>query len=70
VKSIARFIDDRTPGGIATGIAQLITSGELVPEDRLPTVRDLASDLGLADPRCGWTDHQPGSEWKFCPFRS
>ncbi len=33
---------------IKTQIAGLVASGELTPGDRLPTVRRLAADLGLA----------------------
>lgn len=36
---------DRSPQGIASVIARLVTAGELGPGDRLPTVRDLAADL-------------------------
>ncbi|MBB4140180.1 aminotransferase class I/II-fold pyridoxal phosphate-dependent enzyme [Microbacterium invictum] len=36
---------DRSPQGIASVIARLITAGELAPGDRLPTVRDLAAEL-------------------------
>ncbi|WP_280220371.1 PLP-dependent aminotransferase family protein [Nocardia neocaledoniensis] len=41
-------IDDPTPAGIAGAIARLITSGELRPGDRLPTVRELSSRLGVS----------------------
>lgn len=41
-------IDDPTPAGIAGAIARLITSGELRPGDRLPTVRELSSQLGVS----------------------
>ena len=46
--SIALAIEERSPRGIAGGIARLITTGELAPGDRLPTVRDLAADLGVS----------------------
>ncbi len=46
--SVARAVDDRTPQGIAAAIARLVTSGELAPGDRLPTVRELAADLGVS----------------------
>jgi len=48
VKSVALSIEERTPHGIATGIARLITTGDLAPGDRLPTVRELASELGVS----------------------
>jgi len=48
VKSVALSIEERTPHGIATGIARLITTGDLAPGDRLPPVRELASDLGVS----------------------
>ncbi|HEX7835481.1 MAG TPA: aminotransferase class I/II-fold pyridoxal phosphate-dependent enzyme, partial [Pseudolysinimonas sp.] len=48
MKSVALSIDERTPQGIASGIARLITTGDLAPGDRLPTVRELASDLGVS----------------------
>ena len=48
MKSVASAIDEPTPRGIAAGIARLITSGDLAPGDRLPTVRDLAADLGVS----------------------
>jgi DNA-binding transcriptional MocR family regulator len=48
VKSVALSIEERSPHGIATGIARLITTGDLAPGDRLPTVRELASDLGVS----------------------
>ena len=48
MKSVALAIDEPTPRGIAAGIARLITSGDLAPGDRLPTVRALAADLGVS----------------------
>lgn len=48
MKAIAPGITERSPQAIATAIARLITSGELAPGDRLPTVRDLAADLGIS----------------------
>lgn len=48
MKSVALSIEERSPHGIATGIARLITTGDLAPGDRLPTVRELASDLGVS----------------------
>ena len=49
MKSIALSIEERSPQGIAGSIARLITTGDLAPGDRLPTVRELASDLGRAN---------------------
>lgn len=39
---------DRGPRGIAGAIARQIRQGELAPGDRLPTVRDVASQLGVS----------------------
>lgn len=48
MKSVALSIEERSPHGIATGIARLITTGDLAPGDRLPTVRELAAELGVS----------------------
>ncbi|HEV7949255.1 MAG TPA: aminotransferase class I/II-fold pyridoxal phosphate-dependent enzyme, partial [Glaciihabitans sp.] len=48
MKSVALAVDEATPSGIAGAIARLITSGDLAPGDRLPTVRDLAAELGVS----------------------
>jgi DNA-binding transcriptional MocR family regulator len=48
VKAIARAVEDATPQGIAATVARLITSGDLAPGDRLPTVRELGLDLGVS----------------------
>src|SRR3990170_3999869 len=48
VKAVATEVQDASPHGIAAAIARLITSGELAPGDRLPTVRELAADLGVS----------------------
>ena len=48
MKSVALAIEEPTPRGIASGIARLITSGDLAPGDRLPTVRALAAELGVS----------------------
>jgi DNA-binding transcriptional MocR family regulator len=45
---IALTIDEPSPRGIAAGIARLITTGDLAPGDRLPTVRVLAAELGVS----------------------
>ncbi|MDR6906105.1 DNA-binding transcriptional MocR family regulator [Agromyces sp. 3263] len=39
---------DATPRGIAGVIARRVSSGELAPGERLPTVRDLAAVLGVS----------------------
>jgi DNA-binding transcriptional MocR family regulator len=48
MKSVAVAIEDPSPSGIAGAIARLIASGDLAPGDRLPTVRELAVDLGVS----------------------
>jgi DNA-binding transcriptional MocR family regulator len=48
MKSVALAVEDSSPSGIAGTIARLIASGELAPGDRLPTVRELAADLGVS----------------------
>ena len=47
---MARLDDltDRGPRGIAGAIARQIRQGELSPGDRLPTVRDVAAQLGVS----------------------
>lgn len=45
--SLAPF-DDTTPRGIAGDLARLVNSGELAAGVRLPTVRELASELGVS----------------------
>ena len=41
-------LSDRSPRGIAGAFSRAIRGGELVPGDRLPTVRDVAADLGVS----------------------
>ncbi|MFM8350015.1 MAG: PLP-dependent aminotransferase family protein, partial [Actinomycetales bacterium] len=45
---VLEAIDDASPRGIAAAVNRLIRSGRLVTGDRLPTVRDLARDLGIS----------------------
>lgn len=40
--------DDRSPRGIAATIARGISAGELIPGERLPTVRELATQVGVS----------------------
>jgi DNA-binding transcriptional MocR family regulator len=48
VKAIDLSITERSPQAIATAIARLITTGDLAPGDRLPTVRELAAVIGVS----------------------
>lgn len=41
-------IETRTPAGIAAALGRLITSGRIVPGERLPTVREFATELGVS----------------------
>jgi len=41
-------IEHRTPAGIAAAIGRMIRTGQLAPGDRLPTVRQFASELGVS----------------------
>lgn len=41
-------LEDRTPSGIAGAFSRAIRAGELSPGDRLPTVRDVAAELGVS----------------------
>ncbi|WP_141015206.1 aminotransferase-like domain-containing protein [Nocardioides sambongensis] len=41
-------LGDRTPQGIAGAISRAIRSGGLAPGQRLPTVRDVAAELGVS----------------------
>jgi DNA-binding transcriptional MocR family regulator len=41
-------LDDITPRGIAGALSRAIRSGDIAPGDRLPTVRDVAAELGVS----------------------
>ncbi|KRB76314.1 GntR family transcriptional regulator [Nocardioides sp. Root190] len=41
-------LEDRSPAGIAGVFSRAIRSGELAPGDRLPTVREVAAELGVS----------------------
>ena len=45
---ISNTVEQTSPSGIAAAIARLITSGDLAPGERLPTVRGLAAELGVS----------------------
>lgn len=45
---IGRAVEVRSARGIAAAVGRLITSSELRPGDKLPTVRDLSSVLGVS----------------------
>ncbi|GAB3850638.1 aminotransferase class I/II-fold pyridoxal phosphate-dependent enzyme [Nesterenkonia populi] len=45
---LARRLGSRTPAGIASQVQELIDDGTLAPGARLPTVRDLAQELGVS----------------------
>ncbi|MGD9996619.1 MAG: PLP-dependent aminotransferase family protein [Ilumatobacteraceae bacterium] len=46
--SLATAIDDRSAKGIAAAIGRLVSTGELQPGHRLPTVRELSRVLGVS----------------------
>jgi DNA-binding transcriptional MocR family regulator len=48
LERIVDAVEHRTPEGIAAAISRLIRSGELTAGERLPTVRDVASTLGVS----------------------
>ncbi|MDH3754647.1 MAG: GntR family transcriptional regulator, partial [Acidimicrobiia bacterium] len=48
VRRIEPRVEERTARGIAVAIGSLISDGALEPGDKLPTVRALASELGVS----------------------
>lgn len=50
---LAALVTDRSPRGIAGTIARLVHTGDLLPGDRLPTVRALATALGVSPATVG-----------------
>ncbi|MFT4123402.1 MAG: aminotransferase class I/II-fold pyridoxal phosphate-dependent enzyme [Microbacteriaceae bacterium] len=48
MRAVAEAIEQPTPHGIAAAISRLVTTGDLAPGDRLPTVRALAGELGVS----------------------
>jgi DNA-binding transcriptional MocR family regulator len=47
-ETVASFVDDRSPRGIAAAVHRMIRAGEVEQGDRLPTVRDLGVALGVS----------------------
>ena len=45
---VSAAVQDRSPRGIASAVHRLIRAGRLEAGDRLPTVRDLARELGVS----------------------
>src|SRR4051812_13012968 len=45
---IADAVDDRSARGIAAAVGRLVTAGDLPAGARLPTVRDVARELGIS----------------------
>src|SRR4051794_5248030 len=45
---IAGAVDDRSAGGVAAAVSRLVTAGTLAAGTRLPTVRDVARELGIS----------------------
>lgn len=52
-QELADLVADRSPRGIAATIARLVHTGDLLPGDRLPTVRELAGALGVSPATVG-----------------
>ena len=47
-ESLAEHLSERSPAGIAEQIRRLVSSGELTAGMRLPTVRDVAQEIGVS----------------------
>src|SRR5262245_25869516 len=47
-EDLARHLPDRTGGGIARGVARLVSSGGLATGQQLPPIRSLARCLGVS----------------------
>src|SRR3954466_1884855 len=45
---IAGAVEDRSARGIAAAVGRLVSAGELPAGSRLPTVRDVARELGVS----------------------
>lgn len=45
---VAELVSDPSPAGIAAALGRAIRSGRLAPDERLPTVRELAASLGVS----------------------
>ena len=52
-KTIAASVEDPTPDGIADAIGRQVSSGDLEPGTKLPTVRDLATALAVSPSTVG-----------------
>jgi DNA-binding transcriptional MocR family regulator len=48
ITMLTEAVVDRSPKGIAAAVHRLIRAGRLEKDDRLPTVRDLAKELGVS----------------------
>jgi DNA-binding transcriptional MocR family regulator len=47
-RDISASLEDRSAKGIAAAVGRLINSGQLEPETKLPTIRDLSGALGVS----------------------
>ncbi|CAN5347432.1 aminotransferase class I/II-fold pyridoxal phosphate-dependent enzyme [soil metagenome] len=48
IKQIVGAVENKSPEGIAAAVSRLIRTGGIASGDRLPTVRELASELGVS----------------------